>query len=144
MTTPKAQQTHWVLLLKLCTKLRILAEDIALPERNFMSRGLRQPDMIATQLEYFIHHDLDVRDTRSREAILADITNHFFFLGLIQSAQGASAQENSDLASSLLDAALFGKRVIPIVDRYAQQFIYPHRRKNLSIIVFDILPQNDD
>lgn len=105
-----------------------------------MARGLRQPDIIATQIEYFLYHVLDVRiSSRNTEAlILREIKEHFLFQQLVQSAPDASRAHNEQLAHGLLSARRNNMTVLPLIDTYARKFIYPHRVKR--VVVYDLPP----
>ena len=105
-----------------------------------MARGLRKPDIIATQIEYFLYHVLDVRvSTRNTEAlILREIKEHFLFQQLVQSAPEASSTHAEQLAHALLSARRCDATVTPIIDTFARRFIYPHRVKR--VVVYDLPP----
>ena len=105
-----------------------------------MARGLRQPDIIATQIEYFLYHVLDIRmSTRNTESlILRGIKEHFLFQQLVQSAPEATEAHNEQLAHALLSARRNNITVLPLIDTYARRFIYPHRVKR--VVVYDLPP----
>ena len=105
-----------------------------------MGRGLRQPDIIGTQIEYFLYEVLDMRThARRREVhILRDIKEHFLFQQLVQSAPEASKAHNEQLAHALLSARKNNITVLPLINTYAQRFIYPHRVKR--VVVYDLPP----
>ncbi len=105
-----------------------------------MARGSRQPDIIATQIEYFLYHVLDVRIShRNNEAvILSQIKEHFLFQQLVQSAPLASAADNHELACALFSARMADQVIVPLIDTYARKFIYPHRVRR--VVVYDLPP----
>lgn len=105
-----------------------------------MARGLRKPDIIATQIEYFLYHVLDVRVSKrnTEELILREIKEHFLFQQLVQSAPKASITHNEQLAHALLTARQNNITVLPLIDTYAKRFIYPHRVKR--VVIYDLPP----
>ena len=105
-----------------------------------MARGLRQPDIIGTQIEYFLYEILDVRvsSRNTQELILQQIKEHLLFKQLIQSAPKASAVHNEQLAHALLTARINNNTVLPLIETYARRFIYPHRVKR--VVGYDLPP----
>ncbi len=90
-------------------------------------RGQRQPDTIAAQLE----HDLLREIKKAKLDLLAKVREMNSYQELIRSSRGAKNADNERLAHALVEAKLNNQSAVPIVDAYAQQFIYPYRAKQI-------------
>lgn len=91
-----------------------------------MARGQREPDYIGHALERI----LDVSIRKLKFELLTEIKNSYDFKKLISLSRGATEEDNNQLANALLDARINHIRIIPIIDTYAQKFIYPHRNQS--------------
>jgi len=92
----------------------------------FMGRGQRKPDTIAIELD----HVTDVLVRKKKFELLREIRSSFYFEELIRLAQGVDIATNDRLAHAIMDAKWQNMPVGPIIERYAQKYIYPHRKKN--------------
>lgn len=88
-------------------------------------RGRRQPDNIGLELDRIL--DADVKKAKFK--LLTEIKENFFFQQLTQLAHGVSRTDNECLARHILEARWNNMSVAPVVEKYAQLFIYPHRRR---------------
>lgn len=90
-----------------------------------MTRGQREPDYIGHALKRI----LNVSIRKLKFELLTEIKNSYDFKKLISLSHGATQEDSERLANALLDARINHIRIIPIIDAYAQKFIYPHRKR---------------
>ena len=88
-------------------------------------RGQREPDNIADALERI----LDVSIRKLEFELLTEIKNLYEYRMLVLLSQGATQQDNEQLACAILHAKMYKMRIAPIIDDYAKKYIYPHRKR---------------
>ena len=91
-----------------------------------MGRGSRQPDTIGLELDRM----LDAGIRKKKFELLEEIRENFHFLQLTALAHGADRNVNDRLAHAILDARWHNIPVGPAVEKYAQLYIYPHRKRS--------------
>lgn len=91
-----------------------------------MGRGSRQPDTIGLELDRM----LDAGIRKKKFELFEELKKDFHFIRLTSLSQGANHAANDRLAHAILDARWNNMPVGPVVEKYAQMYIYPHRKKN--------------
>lgn len=90
-----------------------------------MARGRREPDNIGLELD----NRLDASIRKKKFELFQEVKEDFHFKQLIGLAHGANDQANDRLAHAIIDARWNGLSVMPVIEKYAQFYIYPHRKR---------------
>ncbi|OGZ16591.1 MAG: hypothetical protein A2494_04020 [Candidatus Lloydbacteria bacterium RIFOXYC12_FULL_46_25] len=91
-----------------------------------MGRGSRQPDTIGLELDRMLEAGI----RKKKFELFEELKTSFHFTKLTSLAHGANHSANDRLAHAILDARWNNMPVGPVVEKYAQTYIYPHRKKN--------------
>lgn len=85
-----------------------------------------QPNAIATEIDRILEEGV----RKKKFELLKEIRESFPFRELILLAHGATITINDDLAQAILEARWKNMPVGPVIERYAQEYIYPHHKKH--------------
>ena len=86
----------------------------------------QRPSTIAIEIDHMLEESV----RRKKFQLLKEIRASFQFRELILLAHGADIATNDNLAQAILDARWKSMPVGPVVERYAQTYIYPHIKKH--------------